>query len=96
MSFTVTKGPLDSAELAVDAEAYSRFVDESPQGIMYCQRWWLDAVAPGRYEILIVKKGDTLKAVWPLVYGKQGDRSRIVMPPLTQKLGILFAPSTAK
>lgn len=96
MSFTVTKGTPGSAELAVDTEAYSRFVNESPQGIMYCQRWWLDAVAPERYEILIVKKGDALKAAWPLVYGKQGDRSRIIMPPMTQKLGILFAPSTAK
>ena len=63
---------------------------------MYCQRWWLDAVAPNRYDILLVKKGDAIKAAWPLVYRAPGDRSRIVMPLLTQKLGILQSPSTAK
>ena len=42
----------------------------------------------------MLESGDTIRAAWPLVYGKS--RREITMPPLTQKLGVLFAPSTAK
>jgi hypothetical protein len=62
---------------------------------VYASTWWLDAVAPGRYEIIFIEKGGQIRAAWPLVYD-QHTTSRIVMPPLTQKLGILFAPTTAK
>ena len=75
---------------------YNPFVAKSPQGILYCKTWWLNAVAPGRYEILIVRKGDTIKAAWPIVYQGDGKNMGIGMPFLTQKLGILFAPNTSK
>lgn len=80
----------------VDFDAYNRFVDKSPQGILYCHTWWLDAVAPGRFEILTVQKNDTIQAAWPLVWPENGDQSRVVMPTLTQKLGILCAPNEGK
>jgi hypothetical protein len=72
---------------------YHAFVDTSPQGILYCKTWWLEATAPGRWEVLVLRSGAEIKAAWPLVYNARGN---ISMPPLTQKLGILFAPSSAR
>jgi Acetyltransferase (GNAT) domain len=72
---------------------YHAFVDASPQGIMYCKAWWLEATAPGRWEVLLLQNTEMIKAAWPLVYNRKGN---IVMPPLTQKLGVLFAPSSAR
>ncbi len=71
-------------------------VDQSPQGIFYCREWWLDAVAPGRYQLLTVRKGQEIRAGWPIVLAKNSKVPQIITPPLTQKLGILFAKSTAK
>ena len=76
--------------------AYDRLVDESPQGILFCHSWWLDAVAPGRYQILTVERGGAIKAALPIVFRDWAAGLQIGMPKLTQKLGILFAPSEAK
>ena len=35
-------------------------------------------------------------AAWPILRSIEGAKQRVYMPPLTQKLGILFAPSSAK
>ena len=48
------------------------------------------------YEILEIKKGDEIQAAWPIVYHKSDRAKHVCMPALTQKLGILFAPSDAK
>lgn len=73
---------------------YHTFVDASPQGIMYCKTWWLEATAPRRWEVMLLLHGDEIRAAWPLVYTE--GRRAIGMPPLTQKLGVLFAPSSAR
>lgn len=83
---------LNGAEIDV---AWDAFVDLSPQGVIYCRSWWLDVVAPGRWELLTVRKGGKIRAGWPLVWAEEG-RRRIVMPPLTQRLGILLSPAGAK
>src|SRR5580700_10078789 len=75
---------------------YDELVKRSPQGSIFAHRWWLEAVAPGMYEILEVKKGDGIQAAWPIVYRKIDGVKHVCMPSLTQKLGILFAPSNAK
>jgi hypothetical protein len=82
--------PSSTAELL---SQYHAFVDASPQGIFYCKTWWLEATAPHRWQILVLRSGEQIKAAWPLVYNSAGN---IVMPLLTQKLGVLFAPSTAR
>ncbi len=76
--------------------AWDALVDGSPQGSLFCRTWWLDAVAPGRYELLTVNRGDEIRAGWPVVWAKSGDRSTVQMPPLTHKLGILFASHEGK
>ena len=75
---------------------YDELVTRSPQGSIFAHRWWLEAVAPGMYEILEIKKGDGIQAAWPIVYLKDDGAKHVFMPALTQKLGILFAPSNAK
>ena len=75
---------------------WDAFVDRSPQGVLFCRTWWLDAVAPGRYEIVTVRKGNEIQAGWPVVWPESGGRGAITMPLLTQKLGILLAPFQGK
>jgi len=74
---------------------YDELVKRSPQGSIFAHRWWLEAVAPGMYEILEIRSGDGIQAAWPIVYGKSDGVKHVCMPALTQKLGILFAPSNA-
>jgi hypothetical protein len=75
---------------------YDELVKRSPQSSIFAHRWWLEAVAPGMYEILEIKKGDGIQAAWPIVYLKSDGAKHVCMPALTQKLGILFDPSNAK
>jgi hypothetical protein len=75
---------------------YEELVTQSPQGSIFAHRWWLEAVAPGMYEILKINDGDGIQAAWPIVYSKSDGAKHVCMPALTQKLGILFAPSDIK
>jgi len=77
-------------------DPYDDLVSASPQGSLFCRKWWLEAVAPGRHRILEVRRDRELVAAWPLVEEINGGGRNCVMPPLTQKLGILFRPSSAK
>jgi hypothetical protein len=72
---------------------YEDLVTQSPQGSIFAHRWWLEAVAPGMYEILKINEGDGIQAAWPIVYSKSDGAKHVCMPALTQKLGVLFAPS---
>jgi hypothetical protein len=85
---------LTATSSAEELAHYHAFVDSSPQGIMYCKAWWLDAVAPGQWEVLVLRNRENIQAAWPLVYDQS--RRKIIMPLLTQKLGVLYAPSTAR
>jgi hypothetical protein len=75
---------------------YEELVKRSPQGSIFAHRWWLEAVAPGMYEILEIKEGGGIRAAWPIVYSNSDGVKHVSMPALTQKLGILFAPSAAR
>ncbi len=66
----------------------AQLIEVSPQSSIYARPWWLDAVAPGRWEYLTLEKGDDVQAAMPIVWKGRN----IVMPPLTQTLGILFQP----
>lgn len=94
MTQNTTVERLTAASPAEQLAEYHAFVDASPQGIFYCKSWWLEATAPGKWEVLLLRRGEQIAAAWPLVYSDTG-RS-IIMPPLTQKLGVLFAPSEAR
>jgi hypothetical protein len=45
---------------------YDELVAESPQGSVFADGWWLDAVAPGAWEPHLVEDGE-LRAAWPTI-----------------------------
>ena len=73
------------------AETWDRFVDDSPQGCIFCRSWWLDAVCGGNYQTLVVRKGGRILAGAPLPVQRTPWLTRVTMPPLTQTLGVLVA-----
>ena len=75
---------------------WDNFVDNSPQGSVFCKSWWLDAVySSGLYELLIVEKGGRIQAGMPLLWTSKS-KDFISMPVLTQSLGILFSINAEK
>lgn len=54
---------------------------------LFDTNWWLDAVAPGRWEYLDINDNGRLAARWPLVWGKSRLLRTIGMPPFTKTLG---------
>jgi hypothetical protein len=75
---------------------YDGLLRQSPQSSIFAHPWWLDVVASGKYHILELRNGTGLQAAWPVVFIERNEAKHICMPPLTQKLGILFASSSAK
>jgi len=78
-----------------DLGEWDRFVDGSPQGCIFCRSWWLEAVAPGQFEILVVRRGGRIAAGMPLFYHRKWGLRAIGMPTLTQTLGPLLGPPTS-
>jgi len=76
-------------------EEWDHFVDESPQGSIFCRSWWLRAVAPQRFSILTLRKGTRIIAGMPMVHTRKWGYHAIHMPPLTQTLGALLAPPSS-
>lgn len=71
---------------------WDRFVDESPQGNIFCHSWWLDAVCPKGFEILIVRKAGRIVAGMPMVHSRKLGYETINLPQLTKTLGALLEP----
>ena len=63
---------------------------------IFQQPWWLDAVAPGQWGEVVVKRGDEVAARIPYVIKKKYGLTALTMPPLTQTLGPWLRPSKAK
>ncbi|MEE2788833.1 MAG: GNAT family N-acetyltransferase [Myxococcota bacterium] len=68
---------------------------ERPATALFQQPWWLEAVAPGQWQIAEVRQNDVLKAWMPYVM-KRGPLGLSIcsMPRLTQTLGPYIAPSS--
>ena len=77
-------------------DEWDRFVDESPQGCIFCRSWWLEAVCPNGFEILTLRKGGKIVAGMPMVISRKWGYTTVHMPQLTQTLGALLAPSNRK
>ena len=66
-------------------------------GSIFCQPWWLDAVAPDRWDAAQVFDRGELQARMPYVLQRNRLGFRIIsMPPLTQALGPWIVPREAK
>jgi hypothetical protein len=66
---------------------WDTFVDQSPQGAVFCYSWWLEAITKSNFKILAVYEDDEIVAGFPLAYDLNG---KINIPPLTRTLGVLF------
>lgn len=75
--------------------------DSSADGIpwvnsVFEQPWWLEAVAPGQWDAVVVRHGDEVVARLPYTYRRRFGLRTIAQPPLTQTLGPWIAPSVGK
>lgn len=77
-------------------KTYEALLDQSAQTSIFVNRWWLEAVAPGSFEILELRNNEGLLAAWPIVNSFDDSNRHVIMPGLTQKLGILFARGGGK
>lgn len=69
------------------------FLAEAP---IFLQPWWLEAVAPGRWDYAIVRRGEEIAAVLPYVWKKRLGQLFIEDPIATPYLGPWLRKSTAK
>ena len=63
---------------------------------IFHQPWWLEAVAPGKWDIIEIKKGGQVFASMPIVMEKRFGMNFLTMPPLTQSLGPWIKPLPGK
>jgi Acetyltransferase (GNAT) domain len=63
---------------------------------LFEQPWWLEAVAPGYWDQILVKRGDQIVARWPYVLSKRYGLTVMSMPPLTPTLGPWLMITDAK
>jgi len=78
--------------IAIDPRI-SDFIKDAP---IFMQPWWLEAVAPGRWDYVISYKGDQVAAVWPYTYKVRFGLRTIQMPEATPYLGPWLRKSKAK
>jgi hypothetical protein len=71
--------------------------DSIPQvNSIFEQPWWLDALAPGRWDAAVVRRGDKVVARLPYVRRRRMGLTVVGQPPFTQTLGPWLAPSEGK
>jgi hypothetical protein len=63
---------------------------------LFEQPWWLDSVAPGAWDEVVVRRGDEVVARLPYAYRRRLGMTVIAQPPFTQTLGPWLAPSDGK
>ncbi len=63
---------------------------------LFQQPWWLEAVAPGRWHEISIKKGDDLLLRFPFVLEKQNGFIFLTMPAITQTLGPWLKPQNGR
>ena len=68
-------------------DRWNLFVDQSPQGDVFCYYWWLHTVTKGDFEILIVEENGRIVAGMALPFYSSG---KINQPYLTRTFGALY------
>jgi hypothetical protein len=76
----ITLGPFQYSK-------WDAFVDESPQGAVFCYSWWLEAITKSNFKILAILENDEIVAGMPLAFDA---RNKINVHPLTRTLGVLY------
>jgi hypothetical protein len=69
-------------------QRYIQFCLEHSDIPIFSQPWWLDAVCPDQWDVILIEKNDRIIASFPYYKTKiRNIFTHIGMPPLTQKLG---------
>ncbi len=63
---------------------------------LFQQPWWLDAVAPGQWHEITIKRGNEIVLRFPYVIEKKNGFTSLIMPGNTQTLGPWLKPMTGK
>ncbi len=63
---------------------------------LFQEPWWLDAVAPGEWDEVVIKRGAEIAARLPFLRRTKFGRSWLLQPKLTPYLGPWLRPSSAK
>ena len=74
----------------LDTHQYSewnKFVEESPQGDIFCYSWWLESITKSNFKILAIFEDNLIVAGMPLAFDAQKKANE---PPLTRTLGVLY------
>jgi lipid II:glycine glycyltransferase (peptidoglycan interpeptide bridge formation enzyme) len=66
---------------------WDSFVDQSPQGDVFCYSWWLEAITGSNFRILVIYDNNEIVAGIPLAFDAL---NKINIPPLTRTLGVLY------
>ncbi len=68
-----------------EATASSSRPDDIPHvNSLFEQPWWLDAVAPGQWHEILVRRGEELLLRFPYVLEKKNGFVSLLMPGVTQ------------
>ncbi|GHV58366.1 hypothetical protein AGMMS49579_25730 [Spirochaetia bacterium] len=69
-------------------QQYAQFCAEHTDIPIFSQPWWLDAVCPEQWDVILIERNDKIIASFPYYKTKiKRIFTHIGMPPLTQKLG---------
>lgn len=63
---------------------------------LFEQPWWLEAVAPGQWKEIVLKKGEEIVMRFPFVMEKKNGFTSVIMPGVTQTLGPWIKPLQGK
>jgi hypothetical protein len=74
----------------IDRIVWDSFIDQSPQGNIYAQSWYLDIVAPD-WKAYFFYKNKKLIAIFPFLESKKVLFSYIIQPIHSQQLGVFTA-----
>ncbi len=74
-------------------EQWNEFVDNSPQGDVFCYSWWLNAATKGKFKIYAIIENGSIMAGMPVAFDSE---NMINIPPLTRTLGILYRKKNYK
>jgi hypothetical protein len=77
--------------LQIDKNNWDRLVKVSPQGSIFMLSGYLDAILPGKWSGIIVKKDEEWQAIMPLNTGTKMGFNLSLQPLFTKYWGIAFA-----
>jgi hypothetical protein len=78
----------------INVHTWDAFVKASPQGMIYSCHYFISALEPEWYAV-IVRSNDMIHAVMPLIQKKKAGMAYSTQPIFTQYWGIMFRPAEA-